>query len=89
MKKLFLTLIFLFFIYFSLQALFYYFGPGHTVEYNVAGFEVKEVYINKQKEEKQTYNFTIEANENKFYLQIFKLSFKKVASTVTIGISKK
>ena len=72
MKKLFLTLIFLFFIYFLLQAVFYYFGPGHTVEYNVAGFEVKEVYINKQKEEKQSYNFTIKTNENKFYLQIFK-----------------
>jgi len=72
MKKLFLTLVFLFLIYFGLQALFYYFGPGHTVEYVVNDFNIKEEYINKQKSELQSYNFTIEQNNNKFYLQIFK-----------------
>lgn len=72
MKKLFFTLLFLFFIYFSLQALFYFFGPGHNTSYNIDGFTIKEEYINKQKDENQVYNFVINDGSNDFYLQIFK-----------------
>ena len=73
MKKLFFTLLFLFFIYFSLQALFYFFGPGHSVNYTIDGFDIKEEYINKQKNESQAYSFAITdgATNNKFYLQVF------------------
>ncbi len=72
MKKLFFTLLFLFLIYFSLQALFYFFGPGHTISYSVDGYEIKEEYVNKQKGENQVYNLTINDGTNDFYLQIFK-----------------
>ena len=71
MKKLFFTLLFLFFVYFSLQALFYFFGPGHNVNYEVNGFKIKEEYINKQKNENHVYNFTITNDNVTFYLQIF------------------
>ena len=56
MKKLFFTLLFLFFIYFSLQALFYFFGPGHSTNYSINGFDVTEEYINNQKNETQAYD---------------------------------
>ena len=72
MKKLFLTLIFLFFVYFSLQALFYFFGPGHLVNYSINDFKIKEEYINKQKKENQSYNFVISKDNITFYLQTFK-----------------
>ena len=76
MKKLFFTLIFLFFVYFALQALFYFFGPGHNVTYNIGNYEIKEEYINKKKDENQAYNFIItdtsDTTNNKFYLQILK-----------------
>lgn len=72
MKKLFFTLLFLFFIYFALQALFYFFGPGHNTTYKVNDFEVKEEYINKQENEHQAYIFTISDGDAKFYFQVFK-----------------
>lgn len=71
MKKLFVTLIFLFFIYFSLQALFYFFGPGHITNYVINNFKIKEEYTNMQKKENQSYNFTITDDNSTFYLQIF------------------
>ena len=72
MKKLFLTLVFLFLIYFALQAVFYYFGPGHAVEYSISDFKIKEEYINNQKNEIQSYSFVISNNENTINLQVFK-----------------
>lgn len=72
MKKLFFTLLFLFLIYFGLQALFYFFGPGHSVTYSINNFEIKEEYINKQKNEIQAYVFTIKDEESEFNFQIFK-----------------
>ena len=71
MKKLFFTLLFLFLVYFALQAIFYFFGPGHNTSYKVDGFDVTEEYINKQKNEAQVYNFSINSNNNNFYFQVF------------------
>ena len=71
MKRLFFTLIFLFFVYFSLQAFFYFFGPGHTVNYVINDFKIKEEYINNQSKEMQSYNFVVSKDNNDFYFQIF------------------
>ncbi len=71
MKKLFATLLFLFLIYFLLQAVFFFFGPGHSVTYKINDFEVKEKYINESKNEIKSYNFIVNNNEKSFYFQIF------------------
>ncbi len=70
MKKLFFTLVFLFFVYFGIQTLFYFLGPGHDVDYEVSGYDIKEKYANHQKLEIQNYFFEITKNEKVFNLQI-------------------
>lgn len=82
MKKLFFTLIFLFFIYFALQAAFYFFGPGHEVNYLVNGYSIKESYTNNKKNEIQNYFFEISKDQNKFYFQIFE-SFNNESKIIT------
>lgn len=71
MKRLFFTLLFLFFIYFGIQTLFYFFGPGHTVNYDINDFEVKEEYTNNQKNEYQNYYFNISKDDLEISFQIF------------------
>ena len=71
MKRLFFTLVFLFFVYFGIQTLFYFFGPGHDTKYEVNEYKIEEKYVNHQQEEIQNYFFEITKNDLTFNIQIF------------------
>ena len=71
MRKLFMTLIVLFLIYFGLEALFYFFGPGHNVKYLVDNYDIKESFTNNQKDELSNYYFEISKDDFRIDLQIF------------------
>ena len=66
-----MTLIVLFLIYFGLEALFYFFGPGHNVKYLVDNYDIKESFTNNQKDELSNYYFEISKDDFRIDLQIF------------------
>lgn len=66
-----MTLIVLFLIYFGLEALFYFFGPGHNVKYVIDNYDIKESFTNNQKDEILSYYFEINKDDFRIDLQIF------------------
>lgn len=72
MKKLFGLLVFLFVAYLAIQISFRFFDKGHSIEYKIDIFNVKEKYIQNIKNETNNYYFEITVNNSIFNFETYK-----------------
>ncbi len=75
MRKLFMMLVVLFFIYFMIQLGFNHFGKGHNITYslktNDVFFTVDERFINNTKDEINSYLFNVKFNDKNIFFQTY------------------
>lgn len=72
MKKILFLLLSLFLIYFVIQIAFSFVGNGHSIEYRVDSFNIKEILTQNKKNEIDNYYFEIEKDGSIFNYQVFK-----------------
>lgn len=76
MKRLFFMLLSLFFIYFSVQYIYYFFGEGHQVTYQIntdnKTYVISEISVKNTKNERDNYYFEIKDENRSYTFQIFK-----------------
>lgn len=72
MKKLFGLLVFLFVMYLIIQISFRIFDKGHSIEYKLDNFNIKEVYVQNVKNETDNYYFEITIDNSMFNFETHK-----------------